>query len=325
MRGMKRLVFRILYILGLPSLLRFFHRHSLTIVLYHGVAPHTGNGIYNYRGKFISPEHFEQQLAFIGAHYRVVPLTTALEQLRDGSLQPYSLAITFDDGYRNFAEYAYPLLSKHRMPATMFLATDFVFRSVPLWVDRLEYAIGLDEGSHAEKTTRDAEIREKFKGLDPALREHDLRNVEQISFTKFEDFADDRAVYAPLDIASMQEMQAGTIDFGAHTQTHPILSKMAPEEQRREIQGSREDISNAGLRVSAVFAYPNGRRADWNEATVEVLKSAGFTHALTTIEGFNTKTTPPYELRRIVLDATEDFAVFANVVSGVRLLLQSFL
>jgi peptidoglycan/xylan/chitin deacetylase (PgdA/CDA1 family) len=320
---MKRLFFSLCYILGLPALFRLLHKNALTIVLYHGVAPHLDQGIYNYRGKFLRPDIFEAQLKYLKKHYTVLSLDRALTLLQDGTLPSNSLVVTFDDGYRNFYDYAYPLLGKYGVPATVFLATDFVFKNEPLWVDRLEYAIGRGDGSRAEKIAHDEKTRARLKTLSPAIREHDLRNEEQISWTQFQDFTGDREVYAPLTKSQMSEMQLDHVSFGAHTRSHPILSTLTRAEQDDEIEGSRIDIAGAGLRASPAFAYPNGQRGDWNEDTETVLAAHGFTYALTTLEGVNTKKTRPLQLHRIVLDGTERMSVFANVVTGVRVFFKS--
>ncbi len=289
------------------------------------MAPEGGEGIYNYRGKFITPESFSKQISYLNSRYSILALEEALAHLQAGTLPQNALVITFDDGYRNFYTYAYPLLKSRGIPATMYLATDFVCRNVPLWVDRLEHAFGKHEGTFAEKVALDAKTRQEFKTLSVSKREHDLRNVEQIGWTKFEDFEDERASYAPLTREQILEMQQHGISFGAHTKSHPILATLSADEQRQEIEGSRHDLEMLGIRVSPVFAYPNGQSGDWNDITETTLKAAGFTHALTTIEGTNTQHTSPYRLHRFALDATEDFAVFANVVSGVRLFLKSLL
>ena len=121
MPRMKRFAMTILYYLGLPALFRFWHRNALTIVLYHGVAPKLTQGIYNYRGKFISPKSFEAQLQYFLKHYEVLSLERALTFMHEGTLPKNALVITFDDGYRNFLEYAYPLLTKYNMPSTMYV------------------------------------------------------------------------------------------------------------------------------------------------------------------------------------------------------------
>lgn len=323
---MKRFVFWALYLLGVPALFRFFHRKSLTIVLYHGVAPQISGltGIYNYGGKFVQPKHFARQLAYFKKHYTVMPLDTALDLLAKGALPERTLAITFDDGYANFYEHALPLLTQAQLPATMFLATDFVLRRTPLWVDRLEYACGKRNGTYAERIAFDARTRNAMKQITPAAREEDLQTIEGSVRSVFHDFESDRAVYAPLTQEQIAASLAAGMSFGVHTRSHPILSMLSADNQDEEIVGSRADFATWNIPASPTFAYPNGHREDWNEYTVNILQSRGFPRALTTIEGTNTKKTPPYELRRMVLDDTGDRAKFANVVSGVRLFLNRF-
>src|SRR3989338_9127431 len=111
-RRMKRLLLSLIALLGITHIARFFNRNSLTILLYHGVAPlarrslgeggKENRGLYNYRGKFIEPAHFEVQMRYFKEHYRVLELDEAVRRLFDGSLPSRALAITFDDGYRNF-------------------------------------------------------------------------------------------------------------------------------------------------------------------------------------------------------------------------------
>ncbi len=130
-------------LLGLHSLFRFLHRHSLTILLYHGVAPKRDIGIYNYRKKFIDPLIFARQMEYLRRKYTILPLEEAMRALENGTLPPYAMAITFDDGYANNYTYAFPVLRAHSVPATVYLTTDFVEHKKPLWVDRLEYLVGM--------------------------------------------------------------------------------------------------------------------------------------------------------------------------------------
>ncbi|MBM3272857.1 hypothetical protein FJY94_06370 [Candidatus Kaiserbacteria bacterium] len=325
--AMKRLVFLVLYLLGVAALFRHIHRKSLTIVLYHGVAPtppRDPKSIFNYRGKFVSPTQFRHQLAYFKKHYVVMPLDVALDQLAAGTLPERALVITFDDGYANFHEHALPALRDTDMTATMFVATDFVVRRVPLWVDRLEYACGKRNGTFAERIAFDARTRDELKALTPEAREERLTQVEGAVLSVFRDFAGDRAVYAPLTQEQIRDCLAAGMTFGAHTRSHPILSMMPGLAQQNEIEGSRTDLEAWGVPVSPTFAYPNGHETDWNLHTLAVLSHAGFTRSLTTIEGTSSASTPPYRLHRMVLDATSDIATVANIVSGVRLWLHRF-
>ena len=88
-------------------------------------------------------------MSYFSRHYAILELDKAIGMMRAGTLPKYPLAITFDDGYRNFYTHAFPILKKMRIPATMFIAADFVSeesRSGPA-----EYAIGNQAGGRAEK------------------------------------------------------------------------------------------------------------------------------------------------------------------------------
>ena len=86
--------------------------------------------------------------------------------------------------------------------------------------------------------------------------------------------------------------------IGAHTVTHPVLSRLEPREAWAEIEGSKVAIErNLGIRVRS-FAYPNGGVDDYDRTTVDALERAGFTCAVTTRRGLNTPRTPRLELRR---------------------------
>src|SRR5262245_50244551 len=104
-RAMKQSIFRMARMLGLHTLSRFFRRRRLTILLYHGVTPSAG-GLFNYRRKFISPEMFERQIAYLTREYTILPLDQAVSALYSGTLGKNTLVITFDDGYRNVYEHA---------------------------------------------------------------------------------------------------------------------------------------------------------------------------------------------------------------------------
>lgn len=295
----------------------------MTIVLYHGVAPKRERGIYNYRGKFIEPATFEKQLRYFKRHYTILGLDEAIKRLREGTLPPYALSITFDDGYHNFYEHAFPLLKKYDLAGTFFLTTDFVLRKKALWVDRLEYAIGSSRGSHRERCDRDNKIRAELKKLESRVREERLACIEKEAGAAFTNFEGERSVYAPLSDSEIQEMRGAGMMFGAHTKSHPILSTLTKESAQSEIIDSALELEKAMGPISSAFAYPNGQRGDWNHETERICESK-FACALTTLEGTNTGSTHPFRLRRFAMDGT-DSETFAVIASGVRLFFKRLL
>jgi len=86
--------------------------------------------------------------------------------------------------------------------------------------------------------------------------------------------------------------------IGAHTITHPIMSRLTPSQMRDEVYGSKAAIEKAVGAPVRAFAYPNGQPADYNEVVTQVVREAGFTCAVTTKRGLNDADTPVLELRR---------------------------
>jgi peptidoglycan/xylan/chitin deacetylase (PgdA/CDA1 family) len=86
--------------------------------------------------------------------------------------------------------------------------------------------------------------------------------------------------------------------IGAHTVTHPILSRLTPARAQEEIRGSKAAIEKVLGDPVRAFAYPNGRPDDYNETVTRLVQEAGFACALTTQRGLNDTDTPVLELRR---------------------------
>jgi len=91
----------------------------------------------------VSPERFEEQMAFLSRREAVVPLDCLLGDLRKGR-QPRRgrVVITFDDAAADVYEFAYPVLRRYGLPATIFVPTGLVGRAEPFWWNRL-FRLGL--------------------------------------------------------------------------------------------------------------------------------------------------------------------------------------
>jgi peptidoglycan/xylan/chitin deacetylase (PgdA/CDA1 family) len=97
----------------------------------------------------------------------------------------------------------------------------------------------------------------------------------------------------------VSEMYRGGIHFGAHTGSHPALSKLKPEDAREEIRRSKRAIERVLNAPVTTFAYPSGRYGDFTPTTKALVEEAGFRCAVTTIFGNNEAGMDLYEMRRI--------------------------
>ena len=96
-----------------------------------------------------------------------------------------------------------------------------------------------------------------------------------------------------------REMRSQGIDFGSHTIDHSILSRVEPDEARRQVRDSKARIEAELDAPVTHFAYPNGRETDFDDATKRILAEEGFRSAVTTITGANDASADPFMLRRV--------------------------
>lgn len=125
----RKKISRILVILFLAlfALVFFIHKHYVVpILMYHSVNPQAKPQ----KRMEISPETFQRQMGFLKRHhYNVVTLKTIADLIRDRKkIPPKTLAITFDDGYKDNYTYAFPILKKYNFPATIFIIINEVGR-----------------------------------------------------------------------------------------------------------------------------------------------------------------------------------------------------
>lgn len=253
-------------------------------------------------------ERFRAQAEMLARHWDVRPLRELVELASRDALPRRAAAITFDDGYRDNYDFAFPILSWLGLPATIFLATGAIGTDRPLWHDRVFDAFRRTAARHLRVGDRDypldtPEQRERalhvllgdVRSRTPEDRETAVRAALAALGLEENPALGDRM----LTWTQIREMEAAGIDFGAHSVSHPILTRMPLEDAMREILDSRRVIQAHVIGPVDLFAYPNGSRGDFNEAIKTGLREAGFRAAVTTIWGSNPPAADPFELRRV--------------------------
>lgn len=275
------------------------------------------------------------QLVWLKDHYSLLPLATLIELIRSKKRFPTrACAITFDDGYHNLYGYALPAIRSLKLPATIFLPTDFIDRKSPLWVDRLEYAIGhaaipqfslringvlraFPLHTFQDRCMSDAAIREVLKKLP---RDEAAALLASIIDQTQKDLTDSflSSPYCPLTWDEIREMRDAGVTFAAHTLTHPILSRTPTDEAAQEIAESHRRITKEIGVALPIFAYPNGQPDDFTQNTVALLKKEGVIAALTTTPGVIGSNPDLFRLPRITMDNTDAEYRFRATVTGFR-------
>jgi peptidoglycan/xylan/chitin deacetylase (PgdA/CDA1 family) len=248
---------------------------------------------------------FEDQLDYLAARHSVVSAADLVAAYQDGkALPPRSLLITFDDADRSFAETAWPLLQRRRLPVTLFVPTGYPDRPERVfWWDRLEDAL--------RRTTR-AEVHTPLERL-PLGSARERQHAFWILKRRFKRLHHDEilremeALCGRLDVSPppsrvlgwdrLRELARQGVAIAPHTRTHLFLDLLDRRAAEDEIVGSLRDLERELGPVPRVFAYPDGR---YSRETVDVLREAGFLAAFTTQRGANQLArTPPLELRRV--------------------------
>ena len=331
----KTLVFQTLSFLRIPEISLHGGSDAPRIFLYHGVHPWVpGYGIFNYRKKFVTPELFRQELLWIKRQFSVIPLSHLIERSNhDSRIPPRAAAITFDDGYENNYQYAFPILKEYKLPATFFLATDLVDGVAPLWFDTLEFALGhahagalevpfpsgirrFPLATHAERTYADIIIRDAMKKMPGEERKKLLDHIIRATGKNLAD-SFRSSPYRGMTWEHAREMEEAGMASAPHTRTHPILSRISLSEAKEEILSSRTRLEEELAHPLHVFAYPNGQKEDITDDVVSLVKESGFRAALTTIPRPIRTGEDLYLTPRIAIDGTPHFSVFKNHASGV--------
>src|SRR6266481_6419459 len=251
---------------------------------------------------------FAARIAYIARHYRVLTVEDLVERARQGTVPRNALALTFDDGYRDNLSHAAPILAQHGLPATIFLATGYIGTPDMPWFDHVALAFKLSQRGNIALPGCEPLLLEtegdRLTGLERAIAwlkrlpdEERRREVKRL-LVELQPRGPDRPKRAMLTWNEVDALRGLGFSVGAHTVTHPILSRVTPERAREEIHGSKDAIERAlGVTVGA-FAYPNGGPEDYTPTTVRLVQECGFRCAVSTRRGLNGPATPPFELRR---------------------------
>jgi peptidoglycan/xylan/chitin deacetylase (PgdA/CDA1 family) len=309
--------------------------------MFHGFTDRDHEGLENCDHKHLRADKFEQFLRLLRRSYHPISLTKLLEAWNAGrELPPNPVVLTFDDGYQSNHRLALPLLVRYEVPASVYLATEFVDEKRALWPDRVEFAfhhtprqeLGFSCGGSVVKLPL-ATLPERLRALiavKKALKHLPQEGVHD-EVRRLEEYLDAALpptgaaapdIYRSLDWNQVSEMAAsGLVEIGNHTHRHRILGRCAPETMREELEtASRAIAAHAGA-APKLFCYPNGGQGDFSPQSEEILRGMHFSCALTTLRGFNAPGANPFELRRFGVSNQWDTAAFDLHVSGLISLL----
>lgn len=253
---------------------------------------------------------FEKFCELLAEDYEVLSCAELESRRRAGALPARAIALTFDDGYADNHDVAWPILRKFGLPASVFVTAGCVGGDKLLWFQRLAHifekarpeALPVTVGSWTFTLDTDSErvatverVATDMKKMSASEREEKLAAIgEALGVTDFSPLKREMLTWDQL-----RAMDAGGFSVEAHTMTHPILSMETIDAATREIGESREVLSAAIGRSVELFAYPNGKRKDMTDEVVAAVEHAGYRAAYAAEFGATSPANDPYRIPRV--------------------------
>ena len=195
-----------------------------------------------------TPKAFDEQMRYLSKHYKIVAISdilAALETRNIKDLPARAVAVTFDDGYFDFEEHAWPILKKYRIPVTLFVPTAYPDQPErTFWWDDLYHAI--------QNTSREDNLNTPIGNLSLANTSRNqtykqlkmylktLKHSEAISTVK--QLCDELGVQPTTNFILgwdlLRRLASEGVTLGAHTRTHPLTNCVTLEEAQDEAIGS---------------------------------------------------------------------------------------
>lgn len=267
----------------------------------------------------ISKKLFETQMRYIKEKMCPMPLQEMVRLIREGEKIPdHAVAITFDDGYQDVYNNAFPILKKCQIPATIFVLPQNIGCTNILWWDRLAELIrrtskkSLDlrkilgrNDAHLEylrkfKLTSNREKNKVMSLLNECFinmsQEKVALGMEMLQEELEVEESNIEKAHIMLTWDQITEMNKWGISMEAHTLSHPDVTKMDSIKLQKELEESKRIVEEKTNRKVSGFAYPYGF---YNEKTIEILKKTGFEYAVTGDVGVVTRESDLYRLKRI--------------------------
>lgn len=275
---------RLYYSSGLP-LIR--HRGRVVILTYHRVVSNDMVQMDHIQpGMYVRGQSFEAHVAYLRKRFTIISLEELLDLWQTSRLKrdrSYCV-ITFDDGWQDNYQFAFPVLAKYHVPATIFLATDFIGTARWFWPDQMmfllekcrqhttgaadqqSFSTALEETVGVTLSAADGMFRRVETGapVDPNAIIEFCKGVEVSSIHQIIDRLS-RALHVELPTHrvllnwdEVREMAGKGVTFGSHSVSHRILTQIPLSDVKMELIDSRKMMLEQGIKPVPVFCYPNG-------------------------------------------------------------------
>lgn len=326
----KQHVTRLLSRSGLRSLLtRVIPWSGVLVLNYHRLSAVNGS-LFDHELWSADAESFACQVKLCKSHLDLIspsdlPGALALARGRYGM-------ITFDDGYRDNYEVAFPILKAEGVPATFFIATGFIDTPRLPWWDEIAWMVRTSRRTCVElpgwlanpvvfdKPEREQAVRtilQTYKSIATDSTETFLDAVAEATGSGRCGKEASNGLWMNWDM--LRAMDAAGMTIGGHSITHLILTRATSDRQQAEIVGCGQRLTEEIGKPLRYFSYPVGGRNTFNAVTREILRDAGVLFAFSHYRGFRQfGDWDDYDIRRVAVEPCITYDWFRCVLSLPR-------
>jgi peptidoglycan/xylan/chitin deacetylase (PgdA/CDA1 family) len=287
---------------------------------------------------------FDELVAVLTKHFPTLTATDGVKCLTEGTLRGPAVVISMDDGYRDNLRSALPILTKHGAKGTVYVEAGAVGDRRLSWthcyfwvIEHKGFDFFLERYRALSRDTRAMEKLEAEARAGGDLRYHlkrilkyeaDLEDRDRVCREILREAGGDAEkivgeIY--LTVEELKELDKAGVEIGGHTVNHPILARLTDGQVEREIVDGRRRLEDWLGHPIRTFAYPWGRRWDYDERAVKVLEKEGFVAGLSMDPGTNLTGAHKYHLKRYAVDSGVSIPDLVFEASGTRDLVRRYL
>jgi peptidoglycan/xylan/chitin deacetylase (PgdA/CDA1 family) len=257
----------------------------------------------------ISVDMFENHLKFFKKNFDIISEQDLLSMSLNGKIHKKCVLLTFDDGYIDNYQYAFPLLKSYNIPAIFFIATEAIERRRMGWWDIASYLI--------KKSTE----KEIIIGQQKFQISHNDQRQEAIFYSKklftttpfpqyknlIKKISDSCRVAFPqrteqdkqlMTWEQLNELSRNNIAIGSHTHSHRVLSTLDENEQFNELKKSKQILEQRINTMIQSLSYPVGGYPHFTDHTKSIAQKAGYKICFSHNTGINRRTFDTFNIKR---------------------------
>ena len=280
----------------------------VAVLLYHRIN-YLNRDLFNIN---VTPENFDSHIKVLKSQYNVI----TFDDLKHNNIKEPSVIITFDDGYYDNYKYAFPILKKYQVPATIFITSGGVDTDKEFWWDRLETVLFENKNLRELIELDILNQRHVFDVSDDTKRLHSFYTLHHMLFSLHPNERDmildrwyefyglkvnpnNRTMTSP---ELVELYQSKLVTLGAHTIHHPALKLISEEEQLYEIKSSKLFLENLLDTDINLFAYPFGHKESFDQVAEHIVQNLGFIYSVSTNRAQFHSNTNPYSIPRFGIE-----------------------